>query len=282
MKIAYIILAHKLPEQLVRLVKKLNTGTASFLIHVDRKTDKETYQKMVKLLSIYKNVHFLKRHSSNWGTFGQVQAALEGIRGALALRLEFEYMILLTGQDYPIKANGQIEKFLENSNGRSYLEYFMLPSEIWANENGGMDRIDYLHMYFWGRPHQILPRSNLAKQKLIKFASLFGGRSNWCLTRECIEYLDEYLRRDDSFARFCKYAGLPDEIFFQTILLNSHLKPQLVNDNLRYVVWRNLPNPAVLRVQDYDRFINSNKLFARKFDIAVDVSILDMIDSATS
>lgn len=282
MKIVYIILAHKLPEQLVRLVKKLNSNNVSFLIYVDKKTDNEIFKKMVEPLHAYENVYFLKRYISNWGTIGHIEATLEGIRKALALHFDFDYVILLTGQDYPIKSNEYIQKFLEDSNRQSYLEYFSLPSEIWKTENGGMDRINYWHLYFLGRPHKIFPIPSLIKKKILKDINLFGGRSNWCLDRDCVEYIDEYLRRSDSFVKFCKHVGLPDEIFFQTILLNSNLKDRLVNENLRYVVWVDLPNPAILGSQDYEQFINSSKLFARKFDITCDANVLDMIDSLTA
>ena len=158
MKIAYVILAHKLPEQLVRLVKKLYTDNTSFLIHIDKKTDKETFKRMEEPLREYKNVHFLKQYVVRWGTFSQVQATLEGVRMALDTRLEFDYMVLLTGQDYPIKSNEYIQKFFEESNGKSYLEYFSLPNEIWKNENGGMDRVNYWVLYFLGQPRRVFPR----------------------------------------------------------------------------------------------------------------------------
>lgn len=37
MRIAYIILAHNYPEQLGRLISKLNKDDVSFFIHIDKK-----------------------------------------------------------------------------------------------------------------------------------------------------------------------------------------------------------------------------------------------------
>jgi len=62
LRIAYIILAHKLPGQLVRLVRKLNTKDTHFFIHVDKKTGDETYKGMTEPLREYENVFFLERH----------------------------------------------------------------------------------------------------------------------------------------------------------------------------------------------------------------------------
>jgi hypothetical protein len=63
-KLAYIISAYKLPEQLRRLVETLATDTSSFVIHVDKKTDDGTYRRMVSSLDQLGNVHFLERHRS--------------------------------------------------------------------------------------------------------------------------------------------------------------------------------------------------------------------------
>ncbi|NGY93813.1 beta-1,6-N-acetylglucosaminyltransferase [Bacillus megaterium] len=36
---------------------------------------------------------------------------------------------------------------------------------------------------------------------------------------------------------YFKYVLIPDEIFFQTILLNSKFKDEIINDNLTYINW---------------------------------------------
>ena len=64
MKIAYIILAHKLPAQLVRLVKRLDAPGTHFFIHIDKNSDNEVYKQIVSDLSLMKNVFFLKRFES--------------------------------------------------------------------------------------------------------------------------------------------------------------------------------------------------------------------------
>ncbi len=105
MQISYIISAYKLPRQLVRLVTRLNTDSASFYLHIDRKSGDEVYDAMVRGLGRLPNVHFLKRHTCYWGGFGHVAATLEGIKSITRPGSEFDYVILLTGQDYPIKTN---------------------------------------------------------------------------------------------------------------------------------------------------------------------------------
>ncbi len=82
--------------------------------------------------------------------------------------------------------------------------------------------------------------------------------------------------------KFFKHVKIPEEIFFQTVLLNSSLKSRLRNDSLRYIVWSTSRHPAILRKQDFERFMETDKMFARKFDMTVDEGVLDMIDQMIS
>lgn len=299
MKIAYIISAYKLPEQLVRLVKTLNANGTSFFIHVDKKTDDETYAKMTGPLNGYTNVCFLERHLCNWADFGHVNATLKGLRQALKNEVHFDYVFLLTGQDYPIKSNRSIQEYLQESQGRSFIEYFSIPFAGWS-ENGGLDRLAYWHFHQRGR-HFAFPNTNQFRGRVInrlwnilaRRISMrrdmpgnlepFGGSSYWCLSRECAKYIDEFVRRQQAFVDFFRYVHVPDEIFFQTILLNSRLKESLANDNLWYIDWSKPepPYPAVLCREDLEQFFNTDKLFARKFDMTVDADVLDAIDKAS-
>ena len=95
-----------------------------------------------------------------------------------------------------------------------------------------------------------------------------------------IEYINNFILQNNAFVNYFKYVFIPDEVFFQTIILNSPFKDNVINDDLRYVDWEN-PNPnvpAILGENDWTTIINSSKFFARKFDITRDSKILDMID----
>jgi hypothetical protein len=208
-------------------------------------------------------------------------------------------MILLTGQDYPIKSNEHIQKVLRNSDGNSFLEYFTLPSEHWENENGGMDRINYWHFNWHGMEYAIREKYRFMPSLLAPLISgpakillfrrkpppdfkIFGGSAYWCLSRDCIEYISMFVKQNNDFVKFFKHVLLPEEIFFQTVLLNSPLKSKIINDNLRYIIWPSSRHPPILRKENLKEFINSNKLFARKFDETIDLDVLDMIDEFTS
>jgi hypothetical protein len=281
MYLAYVISAYRLPDQLARLVTRLRNDRSYFAIHVDKNTDDTTYHRMVALMNGFPNVQFLERHRHAYGGFSHVYATIKGIAALMQRRIPFDYCILMTGQDYPIKSTDYIHDFFVSRAGWSFLEYFPLPTEYW--DDGGTDRIESWHVRIGGHHIRIPGRSRLGLARRFP-AGLqpFGGSAYWCLSRECIEYIYDFIALSPSYVRFFKYVDVPDEIFFQTIVLNSPLREHIVNDDLRYVEWRNpaiAGGPALLGRDDFDNIMNSPKLFARKFDTTQDAKILDMIDT---
>jgi Core-2/I-Branching enzyme len=283
MELTYIISAYHYPEQLIRLVRRLNADSTSFFIHVDKKTPARIYRDMVMGLQALPNVRFLKRHECEWGGFGHVAATLEGIAEIFRTSTPFDYAILLTGQDYPIKPKRHIADFFERHRGSLFLEFFPLPTDIWHNRGriGGMDRIEAWHWRIWKRHFRFPPSHRFPiKRRFPDGFRPFGGSSYWCLSRQCIEYVHELTMQNRDFVRFFKYVDVPDEIFFQTIVMNSPFQRMTVNDNLRYIDWRDpaAGGPVVLGKSDVQKLATSPKLFARKFDARIDAEVLDLID----
>ncbi|MBD2077889.1 hypothetical protein H6F86_29175 [Phormidium sp. FACHB-592] len=276
MRIAYIVLVHQYPAQLVRLVHKLKTENTSFFIHIDRKAAPSIYHAIVNEIGNLPDVYLLKRHNCYWGELGHVNATIEGIKALLNSKTVFDYTVLVTGQCYPLKANSAIEMFLNAQQGFSLMEHFPLPSS-WQW------RIEKWHIRFFSKKFMVPKRqSNLSiKRRFPSGLEPFCGSAYWCLSRECIEYIDKFLHHNHNFINFFRFSFAPDEMFFQTILLNSPLKHTIINDNYWYIKW--LPaaaNPIVLGVADFETMTTSSKLFARKFDATQDPEILDRLDRA--
>jgi hypothetical protein len=298
-RIAYIISAYKYPEFLARLVSRLNIEAAAFFVHVDKNTGDDVFRQMTGLLGGFANVRFVRRHRCHWGDFGHVQATLEAIGEIGRSGILYDYVILLTGQDYPIKSNRQIAAFLRDHAGQSFLHHFSLPHPIWKNDRGGLDRIAYWHFLVSNRrfafPQPRTFRSPILSRLWSASITLFPaerrfpagfqpfcGSGYWCLTGECVDYLYHFVQRQREFVRFFKYVHIPDEIFFHTVLLNSPLKDRVVNDDLRYAHWptADSASPAILQEDDFERIVTvkPTSLFARKFDMTVDTEILELID----
>jgi hypothetical protein len=273
MRIAYIVSAYKNPEQFGRLVRRLQTEGASFVVHVDRKTSDLVFREMVRTVDGLPGVRFLPRHVSHWGGFGHVRATLKGMDDLLARDVQFDYAVLLTGQDYPLRSAERIERFLAGAEGRSFMSHWPLPHLPWG-ERGGLERVEDWHLITYRRLHFSLP----LRRRIPGGLRPYGGGAYWCLARRVVEYVHGFIDQNRAYVRFFEHALIPDELFFQTIVLNSPLRETIVNDNLRYIDWSREPAPAVLGMEDFPKLTASGKLFARKFDMAADAKILDLLD----
>jgi hypothetical protein len=273
MNVAYIVSAYKLPDQLVRLVHRLRTEGTHFVVHVDRKTDRRVYGQMVRGVEELGCVDFVPRHVCHWGAFGHVRATLKGIDRLYADGISFDYAVLLTGQDYPICPAAVIERRLAESDGCSFMNSWDVPHAGWSG-HGGLDRIERWHLVGRRHLHVSLPLSRRAPAGLTPF----GGGPYWCLARRVVDYVQAFVHEHPEVVSFFEHVWIPDELFFQTIVMSSPLRDTVVNDNLRFIDWSREPAPAILRRDDLESIVASGKLFARKFDATIDSEILDELD----
>jgi len=271
MRIAYVISAYKNPTHLSRLVHRLHTGSeTTFVVHVDRKTNTSVYEAMRDGLGNLGGITFLPRHACHWGGFGHVQASLKGIR-EVQRGWDPDYVILLSGQDYPIKPNAYVRDFLERGDGRSFFLHFALPTDSWTG--GGLIRFRRWH-WRYRRLHIWLP----LRRTLPAGLRPWGGSAYWILSRSALRTIAEFVEANPSYVRFFRHVDIPDELFFQTILLNSPEAERCVDFRLHHTEWSRSPAPAILTKEDYSQLVTSPCLFARKFDQTVDGEVLDLVD----
>lgn len=281
----------------MRLVDRLDDDSVNFFIHIDKKVSASIYNSLVDKLSNKPNVYFIKRYTCYWAGFGIVEATIQGIKELLDKQIDFDYLALLSGQDYPIKTNLYIRKFLLKHKGNSFIHYNSFPYFEWKNENNGWGRIDSWHFLRQNR-HYTYPKQNIFGSRigrwllnpffniasaLLPFKRTFptgfhpyGGAQFWCLYKTHVQYVHSIIQQNTDFVSFFRYVFVPDEIFFQTIIGNSAFKAECHNDTLTYVEWYR-PG-ATLYKSDADAIMNTFHLFARKFDTTVDAEILDIID----
>jgi Core-2/I-Branching enzyme len=279
MTIVYLILCHKNPEQVVRLINRLDDGRAFFVVHVDKRAEERVYNCISRYASNVSNVYFCKRHRCFWGGFGIVRATINCIHTALELARPFDYAILLSGQDYPIKSNSEIGSFFVKNRGKEFIESFsLLKTNRWSDQGGmfnAINRVQYWTIFVRSRTLHIK-----WKRKFPFGWQPFGGSQWWCLSRETIEYLAAFLRSNSGFVRYFKTTFIPDESFFQSIISNSPYSEKIVRDDMRYTDWET-PNPnypRTLEESDFDKLKASHKLFARKLETVRSDKLLDRID----
>ncbi len=284
---AYIILAHKQPEQLMRLINSLDDNHSTFFVHLDKKVNvsqfKALQQHRSKVIAV-PNVH------TKWGGFGLVKATLNGMKAVKDYPKQFDFISLISGQHYPIKSNEHISDFLRTTRHRVFLEYSHIPNYHRWKVRGGLYRID---KYFLGlRGYErygakalnfISSRLHLLKREFPQTMKPYAGSQWWTMDNDTLTYVLNFVENNAAYTAYHQHTFAPDELFFHNILLNAEddtLRSGIVNNNLLYVNWPNLDDghPEILLRSDMDNIASSRALFARKFDIEHDAEILDMID----
>jgi len=235
--IAIIILAHHNPKQLTILINHLKTDFDLY-IQIDKKSNLEISE--------------LPKANKKYDNY-----------------------IYISGDDFPIKSNIFIKDFFKENKDNIYTYANPLPIATWGF-NKGFDRLDrYWYMKINSRKFaKIFARATLLLQRMLfiknkRFPIKYFAGSNWVnLTHKSVEYIFDFLDKNPSYFKKLKYSRATDEIWIQSILMNSNLKDKVVNYDLRYIDWNKGPDhPRTLDITDYDSISNSDALFARKINI---------------
>jgi len=307
MKVLYLIQTHKNPEQIYRLIKTIKKLAPTSYILVCHNF---TYSNLdVAPLQTLPEVKVISS-KRELGDFSIIQEYLEVIGWLLSQNIEFDWLINLTGQDYPTQPLSQLEEFLLETQYDGFLEYFEafsnLKAKNWRSREG---RDRYLYNYW--RLHRYLPRWQRALIKLprifvnntqpfvrikLSYGLMVGVRTPsspfnekflcyagsyfHILSRKCIQYLYDFSKHHPNLISYYRNKYVPDESLIQSILVNSKLF-NLYNDNMRYINWENTEydGPRILTVKDYPALSKDDIYFARKLDMSQDSKILDMLDA---
>jgi len=280
MKIAHIVIAHKNPGQLERLIRRMHHPEFDFYIHIDQKIDIRPFQYLGEI----EGVRFIqKRGLCNWGGYSTLRAMVNSLKEVIDNQISYEFYNLLSAQDYPIKTNQEIYDFFLNHKNQSFVFYEPKDESDWWE--GAVNRFEKYHLTdfnFKGKSavekliNMVMPR-----RKFPVPMEMYGGSKSswWSLNKKTAVYLTDYLKPGNDLDRFLKYCWGTDEFVIPTVLLNSPLKATMVNDNLRYIDFPpGKANPRILEGEDMGKLIHSSMLFARKFDMEVSPEILDKID----
>jgi hypothetical protein len=275
--IVYYILAHKEPERVARLVNRLKTPSDYFFINFGSDISKHRFnawKSLIEKMCPQANLKIVSEYKCKWGSFEAVLAILNAMK--FYDKFEYDHFINLSGECYPIKPVSIIKQKL-NGQTSSFMEFFEMPAKCW--KKGGLERFQYRH-YFPSLPG--FPIFRIPRLKWIIPCGLqpYGGSLWFCLSHEHVSYVLNFLENHSEVRSFFKRVGLPDEVFFQTILLNSPFSSKIENNNLRYIDWVKGEggHPKYLAITVLDEIFASDKLFARKFSLFVDKGVLDAID----
>jgi hypothetical protein len=281
MRFACLIITYTSAQQTKRLIDKLNNGDFDFYIHLDKKIDIKTHSVLLDM----PNVFFVeKRVDIKWAGFTLCKAIFNGIKQIFASGKKYEFINLLSGQDYPIKSAAYISDFLKQHTGKQLIKCWDFETE-WQEAVARIDRYHFPDIVFKGKYFMERMINLLYRRRRSPNGLRFYGTNStfWTLTPECALYVVNYVEKNRAFYRMLKYSWGSDEFIFQTVIMNSPYKETVTYDNYRYSDWSaGGSRPKTLLTEDYKNIIISDGIIGRKFNIDVDANILDMIDEHNS
>jgi Core-2/I-Branching enzyme len=273
MRIIYYLMSHKNERQIKRLVTHLRSGGNSFvLVHHDSKHAPPALRLSDDLWMLEDRVDV------RWGGISVVHAMWKGLEWVQRANLAFDWMIFLSGQDYPIKPLSQIEEELRQTEFDAYVHHELI------HENPALHQ-RYFHTlcmkrYFLRRLKipGIAPLHFKRKHPYVAGINCFAG-SQWLnLSHRAVEHLWARKAQAVALIRYLRNASCPDETVFQTLLINDS-KLKVENSDKRYIVWRDdADSPEILGPEHLDMIFSSDHWFARKVDDTIYPELLDRLD----
>jgi hypothetical protein len=268
--VAYLILSYTHPELVERLVARLHGGLV-----VVQHDDRATSLGEVDALRI-------PPVPIEWGHGSQLAAVLRALRWVRE-RAEFDWLVLLSGQDYPVRPIATIEAELAAAPFDAFIRH--APVAPLRLRRGAVDEFARRYAYRW-RPARsarlarldplvqvrTLPSGTYAGFPARPPLPVFHGSDWFSLSRRAV---DVVLAAPDAVVDHFLHTIIPTEAFVHTVLANASLR--LANDHRRYAVFDPpaSPSPRVFGLEDVDEVLASGADFARKF---ADVRVLDAID----
>ena len=269
--IGYLILVHRYPEQFKRLFNAIYDPRNFYVVHVDKNSGAALNSEIETFLIPFANAAVLESKNALWGGYSLVDAELRGMKRLLAMNPDWSHFINLSGQDFPLKTQAQIRAFLIHNKDREFIKA----------EDQATVRPDTMHRLgeFVIERETTLTRQ-MGSRAFLEGATAYIGNQWMIVSRKFCAFVctDPSVRR---FEEFYRNTLIPDEGFFQTVLMNND-HAEVVNDDLRMIDW--VPDgdiklrPRTYVAADFAALTASSNLFARKFDQFEDSEVLTLLE----
>ena len=299
MKLAFLISAHTDATHLARLIKAL-PQESHFFVHIDRKSDITPFMP----LADDPRVTFTRRRIDvTWGSFRQVEYQMELLETAMASGEEYDYLIALSGLDYPILPAQRLTAFFEQDKGREWLQGIDITQQPEDSEVARLYRHHrYLACYGWrygslGSKMRVALREiswALGRRKPLTFNAggrtwrLHKGSSWWAITPQLATLALDAWHNNREYVDYFRNSFGPDETFIHTLAFNTpeiaarciHTEGEFVDleqvTPLTYIHYK--PEIKILTAADYDTLIDSGKVFCRKTVTGVSDELMDLLE----
>ncbi len=274
MRIAFLLVVHKNFAQFQRLFRLVYDPADYYLVHVDRKSPPDFHAAVRELVAGKPNVRMLESTNIVWGGWSLVALFLRAIHEFLHWADDWSHFTALSGQDFPLQPVDRFREFLAQNPGRNYVDALDMERD-WP---AGMVRVRFYWFKIPGLPVRRPVRIPFIRRRFLPGARAYQGSQWVTLSRPFCEFVDSS-PEVEPYRRFFRTTGVPDEVFFQTLLIHSPFADTRVDDHLRYIIWTGGSSPKTLVSADVPTMLASGKFFGRKFEPGVDARVMDELEA---
>ena len=264
----FIITAYKDPMMLQKLLEAVHDRCWCY-VHMD----KRAWKNFEYLTDIFKDVAFYSLYSVNWGSYEHLMAIIHLLK--CSLENDYTYAHIISGEEYLIRPVEEIEQFFNNTD--------KIYCQCSPAKKG--DRRRRWYRYYWPYTRFQLDYKNKLVRKLsvalagiqacIPFINkkaigneddIFGGIIWTSYPKNAIKHILDHLDRYPCFLKALRWCKLPEELCFQTILMNSDLGSKITGNNKRYSDFKrgDGASPIYLDIEDIEEIDSRGDFFVRK------------------
>ncbi len=270
--IAYLLLVHRFPDQFERLFRAIHHPDHHYVVHVDGNAEPAVARQIEGFLAAYPNAALLESRPALWGGYSLVDAELRGMARLLEMDATWEFFINLSGQDFPLKSQAEIRAFLARNRGR---EFIRAVNQAIVRS----DTMNRIRTYVVERSDRVV--RTIFRRPFLLGATPYIGNQWMIVSRRFCQFVC-HDPQSERFKRFYRNTFIPDEGFFQTVMMNTAAHGEVVGHDLRTIDW--VPDgviklrPRTFTLADAAMLTTGDDLFARKFDMAEDADILTVLE----
>jgi hypothetical protein len=267
-RIAFLLMAHRNPGQVIAQARALTRHGDFVAIHFDKRAPSTAFDEIRTALADAPGVTFAKRVKCGWGEYSLIQASLNLIRAARSTFDGITHYYLMSGDCYPIKTRGYFDEFLTDDTDHIEAQDFF--ESAWIRTGIKEERLTYRHWFnerkykdwfYWSLNMQ--RRFGLSRP-LPEGLKIRIGSQWWALRASTIESLLAFLDKRRDIARFFRTTWIPDETFFQTLVYHMIPRDQISQKPPTHFMFTDYGIPVVFHDDHMAYLRGRQRLMARK------------------
>lgn len=298
LRVAYLVTTHRDVAQVARLVDTIRAGDPLARIYISHDSTGEPGALELRRPGAVE----VQLATGGRGDHTQVDRIL-GLHDLVTADGGADYVVFLSGEDYPCRPLTQMKSALLNS-GDGFLHHFPIEDDRsdWSRREG---RLRYRYRWYAGWPISTSWRDRLHPLHALSYLQpvfamnvaygrirlgvrrwrddlgleLHGG-SAWCsLSWRAFDHAYQTISRRPELQRWIRRSLAVDEAAFQTVLLENE-SFTFEATNRRHIVFgtSRFGHPSYLEVADLPQILNSEAFFARKIRSS-STDLLDRLDA---